>query len=236
MPLSRSRDYLSIGEVLEAIRGEFPDVSISKIRFLENEGLIAPERTTSGYRKFYATDVARLRHILSLQRDHFLPLRVIKERISAGELDGAPEPLATTTAEDRGGATPAQPAPELLEDVALSRAELARAAGLSEPQLAGLEDYSILAAPSGGVYDGNDLVACTAAAGLLGFGLEPRHLRMLRQSVARELDLAKQIVAPAAQRRDASAQVEAAEALDRILDLMRRLREALLRSSVGQTR
>ena len=78
MPLARHRDYLSIGEVLEAIRPEFPDVSISKIRFLENEGLIAPARTGSGYRKFYEADVARLRYILSLQRDQFLPLRVIR--------------------------------------------------------------------------------------------------------------------------------------------------------------
>ena len=78
MPLSRSRDYLSIGEVLENIKADFPDISISKIRFLEAEGLIEPERTPSGYRKFFDKDVGRLRYILSLQRDHFLPLRVIK--------------------------------------------------------------------------------------------------------------------------------------------------------------
>ena len=82
MPLSRSRDYLSIGEVLESVRQDFPDVSISKIRFLESEGLIEPERTPSGYRKFFEKDVARLRHILSMQRDQFLPLKVIKERLA----------------------------------------------------------------------------------------------------------------------------------------------------------
>src|SRR3712207_3697274 len=80
MPLSRSRDYLSIGEVLDAVRADFPDVSISKIRFLETEGLISPERTPSGYRKFFDDDVKRLRYVLSLQKDHFLPLKVIKER------------------------------------------------------------------------------------------------------------------------------------------------------------
>ncbi|MGH2753954.1 MAG: MerR family transcriptional regulator, partial [Actinomycetota bacterium] len=88
MPLSRSRDYLSIGEVLENIREDFPDVSISKIRFLEAEGLIAPERTGSGYRKFYEPDVRRLRYILSLQRDHFLPLKVIRERLDAADRNG----------------------------------------------------------------------------------------------------------------------------------------------------
>jgi DNA-binding transcriptional MerR regulator len=88
MPLSRSRDYLSIGEVLEQVRDEFPDVSISKIRFLEAEGLIAPERTGSGYRKFYEPDVRRIRFILSLQRDHFLPLRVIRERLDEVDRGG----------------------------------------------------------------------------------------------------------------------------------------------------
>ena len=94
MPLARARDYLSIGEVLDLLRPEFPDVSISKIRFLEAEGLIAPERTGSKYRKFYDGDVARLRYILALQRDHFLPLRVIKERLSQASPNGGdPAPL-----------------------------------------------------------------------------------------------------------------------------------------------
>src|SRR5215210_8646665 len=88
MPLSRSRDYLSIGEVLDSIKTDFPDMSISKIRFLEAAGLIEPDRTSSGYRKFYESDVERLRHILSLQRDHFMPLKVIKERLMNGELNG----------------------------------------------------------------------------------------------------------------------------------------------------
>ena len=88
MPLSRSRDYLSIGEVLEEVRADFPDISISKIRFLESEGLIEPERTPSGYRKFFPKDVDRLRYILSLQRDQFLPLKVIKDRISSGSNGG----------------------------------------------------------------------------------------------------------------------------------------------------
>ena len=96
MPLSRSRDYLSIGEVLEAVRDDFPDISISKIRFLESEGLISPERTESGYRKFYEPDVDRLRYILALQRDHFLPLKVIKDRLKSGVslTDPAPAPVA----------------------------------------------------------------------------------------------------------------------------------------------
>ena len=98
MPLSRTRDYLSIGEVLEALKPEFPDISISKIRFLETEGLIAPERTASGYRKFYDADVARLSYVLSLQRDQFLPLKVIKKRLAEGTPDGTPAPSAPVPA------------------------------------------------------------------------------------------------------------------------------------------
>src|SRR5918997_5404922 len=108
MPLSRTRDYLSIGEVLETLQSDFPDVSISKIRFLEAEGLIAPERTGSGYRKFYEPDVKRLRYILSLQRDHFLPLKVIRERLVDFEANGAAEepaaPPAAPAAKGKGKA------------------------------------------------------------------------------------------------------------------------------------
>src|SRR5688572_8657575 len=92
MPLARSRDYMSIGEVLDSIKADFPDISISKIRFLESEGLISPERTPSGYRKFYDGDVARLRYILSLQRDQFLPLRVIKDKLRDADSNGGTYP------------------------------------------------------------------------------------------------------------------------------------------------
>ena len=114
MPLSRSRDYLSIGEVLEAIRPDFPDVSISKIRFLEAEGLITPERTGSGYRKFYDPDVARLRYILSLQKDHFLPLRVIRERLAEADATGSIPEIASTGARWPGRRRPMPMAPPRL--------------------------------------------------------------------------------------------------------------------------
>src|SRR5918992_4749108 len=94
MPLSRTRDYLSIGEVLDTVRDEFPDISISKIRFLESEGLIQPRRTDSGYRMFYDQDVSRLRFILQLQRDQFLPLRVIRERLAEYDSNGGMMPTS----------------------------------------------------------------------------------------------------------------------------------------------
>src|SRR3989442_3789153 len=97
MAMSGTRNYQSIGEVLVSVKTEFPDITISKIRFLEAEGLIEPERTPSGYRKFYPQDVEKLRSILRMQRDEYLPLKVIKERLlkqdadAAGELDGDEE-------------------------------------------------------------------------------------------------------------------------------------------------
>src|ERR1700709_2496020 len=91
-------DHLSIGEVLNLLQDEFPDVTISKIRFLESQGLLDPERTPSGYRKFYEADLTRLRWILEQQREHFLPLKVIKERIANPEPEAPPEPPAPVVA------------------------------------------------------------------------------------------------------------------------------------------
>ena len=229
MPLSRSRDYLSIGEVLEAVRPDFPDVSISKIRFLETEGLIEPERTPSGYRKFFDKDVERLRYILSLQRDHFLPLKVIKERIAGGSNGGAmaqPAPLAA--APDR----PTDPAPSLAtSEVALSRDELSGSAGLDERSLQGLIDFGILDG-SKQSFDGDDLVAAKAAAGLIAYGVEPRHLKMYRHFAERESAVFEQIVAPISRRRDPQAQHDAARSLAEIMGLAQRFRDAMLRSTM----
>ncbi|MDQ3955107.1 MAG: MerR family transcriptional regulator [Actinomycetota bacterium] len=231
MPLSRSRDYLSIGEVLETIQAEFPDVSISKIRFLEAEGLIAPERTQSGYRKFYEDDLKRLKYILGLQRDHFLPLKVIRERLADFESNGgapafestAPAPAAPTATEDKSAVS--------LTDVSLSREELLTASGLDESELRGIEDFGILQATDGR-YDGTHLTIAKAARGLMEFGVEPRHLRMYRQLADREATFIEQIVAPVARKRDPDAQKQAARSAAQLLQLSRTLRDALLSSGL----
>jgi DNA-binding transcriptional MerR regulator len=234
MPLSRSRDYLSIGEVLDAVREEFPDVSISKIRFLETEGLISPERTKSGYRKFYESDVARLRYILALQRDHFLPLKVIKDRLVSGV---TPEAITAPVAgADAGAAKPtAKPkpasAPEPLTGVQMDRAELRKATGLAEQELASLEDFGILTGHDG-VYDENDLLVGKAAKGFFAHGVEARHLRMYRQTVDRETAFIEQIISPVAHRKDPDASKRAGETARELVDLARTMREAMLRASV----
>lgn len=235
MPLSRSRDYLSIGEVLESVRADFPDVSISKIRFLEAEGLIVPERTASGYRKFYESDVARLRYILSLQRDQFLPLRVIKQRLRDADANGGiPSDVAAGSSQETGKSSGGNGAVAALTSVQLDRDELRSAANLSETEMQGLEEFGILARPASGTYDENDLVVARAARRFFDFGVEPRHLRMYRQFAEREAAFFEQIVGPGARRRDPSAQTEATESVHELAALSRQLKEAALRSSLRE--
>ena len=236
MPLARSRDYLSIGEVLDGIKADFPDISISKIRFLEAEGLITPERTPSGYRKFYEGDVARLRYILSLQRDQFLPLRVIKDKLRDADSNGGvypaggtPTPAPSGKTSNSNGAT----AEAVVTSVQLDRDELKAAANLSEPELKGLEDFGIVVAGQT-AYDENDLVVAKAARRFFDYGVEPRHLRMYRQFADREAAFFEQIVAPGARRRDPAAQDQAVQSVNELAGLSRQLKEAALRSSLRE--
>jgi DNA-binding transcriptional MerR regulator len=233
MPLSRSRDYLSIGEVLEAVKEDFPDVSISKIRFLEAEGLISPERTPSGYRKFYEPDVTRLRYILSLQRDQFMPLKVIRERLDAADSNGGALSISETGPASAAG-EPAGSAEPDLSGVQLSAAELSDAAGLTREQMKGLEDFGLLHGDEDRPYDENDLVVAKAAKKFFGYGVEPRHLRMYRQFAEREASFFEQIVSPVARKRDPEGQREAVRSMRELLVLARQLREGVLRSNLRE--
>ena len=233
MPLSRSRDYLSIGEVLEAVKADFPDISISKIRFLEAEGLISPERTPSGYRKFYEPDVERLRYILSLQRDQFMPLKVIRERLDAADSNGGALTVADTPVS--AGQSPRGAGPEAeLAAMQLSAAELTDAAGLNREQMKGLQEFGLLHSDEGRAYDENDLVVARAAKKFFGYGIEPRHLRMYRQFAEREASFFGQIVAPMARKRDPEGHKEAARSMRELLVLARQLREGVLRSNLRE--
>ena len=241
MPLSRSRDYLSIGEVLDSVRADFPDVSISKIRFLESEGLIAPERTPAGYRKFFEPDVARLRYILSLQRDHFLPLRVIKERLAEADETGsypqaeAPTKGSGANGRGRGRAAAPDPEPALVEvSVQMTRSELRDAAGLTDDQMGQLEDFGVIGKRDSDAYDANDLVIARTSGRFFAYGVEPRHLRMYRQFADREAAFFEQIVTPALMRKDPDGADEAHRSVKELLALSRQMREAALRSSLGR--
>jgi DNA-binding transcriptional MerR regulator len=327
--VTEAADYLSIGEVLGLLLEEFPDITISKIRFLESQGLISPERTASGYRKFYEPDVELLRVILTEQRQNYLPLRVIKDRLETGEIDPTGEhlrppgsvptagpaehtPVRTDghaghdrhdhddrddqddhddhtpvevpraairshpaargaernghdrreadpprTADDaaaraettesthvRTGDVPSQPepatpdestaAPQLLPGVLLDRAELCAMVGITDAELAQLEEFGVVAAkPGGTALYGDDAVAIARpACELMRLGLDARHLRAWRTAAEREASLFEQLVTPRYRQRNPEARAEARAELKRLDALGGALRAALTRQAL----
>ncbi len=230
--------FMSIGEVLGQLRGEFPDVTISKIRFLETEGLVDPQRTPSGYRKFSRDDVARLRYVLSSQRDNYLPLRVIKAHLEALDrgmtpgaagADAPSVPRALVEVDDLPG--PQEFMPEATE-LRLSRDELVDAAGIDPEQLSTIEGYGLIEARSGGYYDGDALVIAKTIAAMSRYGLEPRHLRAFRTAADREVGLVGQVVAPLVRQRNPEARGRADEVARELASLSVRLHATLVRSGL----
>ncbi|WP_436496568.1 transcriptional regulator FtsR [Actinokineospora sp. HUAS TT18] len=204
-----ARDGWNIGAVLERLRPEFPDVTISKIRFLEAEGLVSPRRSPSGYRRFAEDDVARLRFVLAAQRDHYLPLRVIKDQLDQADRGGAPPMAAVTRQLSAVPAEPDTPAPDDSPTLRLTRDEVIARAGVRTALVAELEQYGLLAVGDGGFYDGDAVQVARLAAGLADYGIEPRHLRAFRAAADREIGLVEQVVAPLYQQRDPSARERA---------------------------
>ncbi len=213
-----ARAYMSIGEVLALLQGEFPEVTISKIRFLEGEGLIEPERTPSGYRKFTHADVERLRYILTAQRDRYLPLRVIKDHLEEADrrVFHRPRPVADDA-----------PTPQ----VRLSREELLEAASVDGDTLDELESYGLIV-PQARRYDADALKIARAAGELAKFGVHPRHLRAVKAAAEREAGLIEQAVAPLLRRRAPGAAAEADESARELSGLLLDLHAALLRVGV----
>jgi len=221
-----SRGSLSIGEVLAVLRDDFPDVTISKIRYLESEDLVHPQRTPSGYRKFSSADVARLRYVLAAQRDQYLPLRVIKEHLEA--LDRG-EPLPAAVAGPV--AVPPPGAPDPADDDGgepLPAEQFARAAGLEPEQLADCVQFGLLVPDKRGRHPAADLPVARAAAGLARHGIEPRHLRGYSNGADREAGLIEQLVAPLLRARSEESRARATEKLRELAALSAQLHTALL--------
>jgi DNA-binding transcriptional MerR regulator len=223
---------LTIGEVLAVLRDDFPDVTISKIRYLESEDLVHPQRTPSGYRKFSRADVSRLRYVLAAQRDQYLPLKVIKEHLDA--LDrGEPLPPGAAGA----GSVPPPPiaeATEAGEAPPLTSHQFARAAGLEPEQLADCVQFGLLATDDEGRHPAADLEVARAAAGLARHGIEPRHLRVYRSGVERESGLIEQLVAPVLRARSEEARTRATEKLRELATLSAQLHTALLEARLRE--
>ena len=246
-------DGFTIGEVLNQLKEDFEDITISKIRFLESEGLIYPDRTESGYRKFTEDDVDRLRFILTAQRDHYLPLKVIREqleRLDAGQRPSAPTPPPPSALrEDSDAELGARRAVEIAQtleavvsggeqglldqpaaQIALTLREFCEATGLTASEVRALKDYGIIGerGDDSGQFDGDDLLAARAARELFSLGLEARHLRMYRQFVDRELALFEQLVTPLLRQRNPEARRQAVRQLEKLGLLTGRMKRALL--------
>jgi DNA-binding transcriptional MerR regulator len=208
---------LSIGEVLTRLRADFPGTTISKLRFLEAEGLVQPQRTPSGYRKYSADDLARLRFVLAAQRDKYLPLRVIREQLDEG-LHLEP---------------PSQPRPVLKavkETGRLSRTQLCARAGIDAQMLADLETHGLIGARPEGWFDGDALTVAEVAGRFAAYGLQPRHLRAYKVAADREAGLFAQVVAPLRRQ-----QARADEVLGELMLLSQRMHQALLRQGLNET-
>jgi len=227
-----SRDYLTIGEVVQRLQSTHPDLSISKVRFLEDEGLLSPERTQGGYRKFAMSDVARVDTILKLQKEHFLPLAVIKEKLV--ELDrgripaelqraavGVAEPITKVVGDD---------GPVLVDDVP----NLLSVPASFVRELAEFGIVRIIPGEQGEELDRADIASVHAAWDLRKFGVEPRHLRMYETWAEREASLFAQIVLPAFRHRTPESRQRLGETLSELGSLTDQLKGRLLRRALGK--
>ena len=229
---------MNIGQVLELLRPDFPSISIPKIRFLEEKGIVTPDRTPSGYRKFSHADGERLRYALRLQRDHHQPLARIVEILDAIDRGLEPPPLValTPTVPDVALSADGLPSPESFrrhDDLRLSRKEVIKVAEISEQLLSQLEDYGLVTPLKGtGQYDTDALVVCTTAKELGEFGIEPRHLRAFKAAADREVGLVEQVVAPQRRAGDTAARARTEDTVSQIAALSLRLHATLVKTGL----
>lgn len=233
-----SDGLLSIGEVLSSLRAEFSDITISKIRYLEAEGLVEPSRTPSGYRKFSHADLERLRYVLRMQRDNYLPLKVIRDHLDALDRGLSPAPLTAADVAPRALVVADNPAsPEDLAtdpgDVRLSRKELLEASGVTNETLRELESYGLVAtAPGSTLFDSTALQVAQIVAELSEYGYGPRHLRPFKLAAERELALVEQVVVPLSRGHHPESQSRAEEVARTIGSLAIRLHVALVKAGM----
>ncbi|OIK06582.1 MerR family transcriptional regulator [Streptomyces monashensis] len=227
---ARDSGLMSIGTVLNALRDEFPEVTISKIRFLESEGLIEPQRTPSGYRKFSARDVERLAHVLRMQRDHYLPLKVIREHLDAMER-GEAVPLPVVGRQRTSEECQERSAAPTVARV--GRAELLAAADIGEGELQEWESYGLIAPLADGAYDAEAVTVAALVAELGRFGIEPRHLRVMKGAADREAGLVDQVVAPLKRHRNPQTRALAEARTKELAALTVKLHAALVKSALG---
>ncbi|HUZ52235.1 MAG TPA: MerR family transcriptional regulator [Streptosporangiaceae bacterium] len=210
--------------MLVELRAEFPDISVSKIRFLESEGLIAPARSPSGYRRFGPADVDQLRFILIAQRDQYLPLRVIKERLDhRAAIEAGQVKAGQAASRDARG--------ERSEMV--SRRDLLDSAGIDEQQLAELEAHGLVRRV-GRLYSQDALDVASTVAGLASYGVQARHLRTVRTAAERDVSLIEQVVAPTLRQHSPRARGTAGRTAREIATLLLQLHRAMIEAALAE--
>ncbi|GFH34870.1 transcriptional regulator FtsR [Streptomyces pacificus] len=230
---------VSIGSVLNQLREEFPEVTISKIRFLEAEGLVEPRRTPSGYRKFSPGDVERLAQVLRMQRDHYLPLKIIREHLDAlARGERPPLPSQGPSSPHRGGPVGASGGageylPEGPTAARVGRAELLAAAEVTEERLGEWEAYGLITPSADSCYEAESVTVARLIADLGRFGLEPRHLRAMKAAADRDAGLVEQVVAPLRRHRNPQTRAHAEATARELAELSVRLHSALVQSALG---
>jgi DNA-binding transcriptional MerR regulator len=236
--MTGTRNYQSIGEVLVSVKTEFPDITISKIRFLEAEGLIEPERTPSGYRKFYGHDVDRLKSILRMQRDEYLPLKVIKERLVRQDVGADHSNVGGMgDGEVEEGTAAIEEIAEAPTGLQMSLEEMSTATGIDRDKIKELESFGIVRShgPEGGrYYDGDDFIILSIVKDFFRFGIEARHLTMYKHFADRESTFFDQIVAPTLRQKNPDARRTAAQTLADLSVTSRKFKQALLRTNLRE--
>jgi DNA-binding transcriptional MerR regulator len=238
--MAGTRNYQSIGEVLVSVKTEFPDITISKIRFLEAEGLIEPERTPSGYRKFYVDDVDRLKSILRMQRDEYLPLKVIKERLLKQDVqdedagaDGDGEVTASASGDSKAAVS--EEIADAPTGLQMSIEEMSAATGVDRDRIKELDSFGIVCShgPDGArYYDGDDYIILSIVKDFFHFGIEPRHLTMYKHFTDREASFFEALVAPTLRQKNPDARRAASQTLADLSMTSRKFKQALLRTSL----
>lgn len=220
---------MSIGAVLAVLQPEFPAVTVSKLRFLEEQGLVTPRRTGSGYRKYSRADVERLRYALTAQRDSYLPLRVIRDQLADLDAGRSVEHPSHARVVTRDGELVAPPA-----GARVSAAEICELTGASEAEVEEMASAGLIIADTRGRFPGRSVQVVQAALSLARHGISPRHLRSVRTAAEREADLIDQVVAPLRAQRSGAARERGAAQAAELAELYATLHAELVRAAVDQ--
>jgi DNA-binding transcriptional MerR regulator len=223
----------SIGQVLKALQEEFPDISISKIRFLEAEGLISPERAPSGYRRYSRGDIERLGYVLRAQKNHYLPLKVIREHLAL--IDQGAEPPSMEPPHPAPLPVTESPHPTVVDGAAarrairLSRRELLDVSGLPEATLVELERQLVIRPRRGTAFYGREaLTIAVVARKLTSYGIDARHLRAIKMAAEREVGLVEQAVAASSSRRQPVSRERTSEVMQLVMHAHAALMQSVL--------